>query len=143
MTPPPDSPHGPRVTTRIDDQPVAAAHSFASPRHGAELCFHGVVRGHENGRPIRAIRYTAYLPMARASLHTLAHTTATDHPDALISIHHRLGDVPAGEASLLIAVATPHSAESMTLLEILLRRLKTEVPIWKEPLPEEPLPAAE
>jgi molybdopterin synthase catalytic subunit len=135
MTPSLHDPASPRITTRIDDQPVAAAHPFASPRHGAELCFHGVVRGLEDSRPIRAIRYTAYLPMARASLQALAETTAADHPDALIAIHHRLGDVAAGEASLLIAVATPHSAESMSLLEKLLRRIKSDVPIWKEPLP--------
>ena len=131
-----------RVTTRIDDHPVAASHTFGSPRHGAELCFRGVVRGTEAGQPIRAIRYTAYLPMARASLQSLADAAAADHPDALLSIHHRLGDVAAGEASLLLAVAAPHSAEALALLEKLLRRLKAEVPIWKQPLPEGDTPAA-
>lgn len=145
MTPSPTEPAPPappRVTTRVDDQPVAASHTFGSPRHGAELCFRGVVRGLEAGQPIRAIRYTAYLPMARASLQALADAAAADHPHALITIHHRLGDVAAGEASLLLAVATPHSAEALALLETLLRRLKAEVPIWKQPLPVEVTPAA-
>lgn len=123
-----------RVSTRVDDQPVADTHEFRSPRHGAELCFRGVVRGHEAGAPIRAIRYTAYVPMARATLQELAECLAAAHPNALIHIHHTLGDVVAGEASLLLAVATPHSAESLALVQALLRRLKAEVPIWKEPL---------
>lgn len=145
MTPSPTAtapPVSSRITTRIDDHPVAATHTFGSPRHGAELCFRGVVRGHEAGQPIRAIRYTAYLPMARASLQALAETSAAGHPDALVCIHHRLGDVAAGEASLLLAVATPHSAEAMALLEKLLRRLKAEVPIWKQPLPAGEPPTA-
>jgi molybdopterin synthase catalytic subunit len=73
--------------------------------------------------------------MARATLQTLADAAAADHPSALIHIHHRIGDVDAGEASLLLAVATPHSAEALALLESLLRRLKSEVPIWKQSLP--------
>jgi molybdopterin synthase catalytic subunit len=133
--PNPLAPPTTRVTTRVDDLPVPPAHTFDSPLHGAELCFRGVVRGLEAGQPIRGIRYTAYLPMARATLQALAEAAAADHPSALIHIHHRIGDVDAGEASLLLAVATPHSAEALALLESLLRRLKAEVPIWKQPLP--------
>lgn len=134
-TTPPD-PRSPdaRVTTRIDDQPVLGSLVFGSERHGAELAFRGVVRGHEAGQPIRAIRYSAYLPMARATLQAIAISEAAAHPDALVHIHHRIGEVPAGEASLLLAVATPHSAEAVELVQILLRRLKSEIPIWKEPL---------
>jgi len=139
MTPtdsaPPVSPPDTRVTTRVDDQPVAATHVFGSPHHGAELCFRGVVRGSEAGEAIRAIRYTAYLPMARAKLQELAEGQAAEHPNAFIHVHHRLGEVAAGEASLLLAVATPHSAESLALVQELLRRLKAEVPVWKLPLP--------
>jgi len=131
----PSRPARPRVTTRVDDQPVAAAHPFDSPRHGAELCFLGVVRGTEAGRPIRGIRYTAYLPMAQATLSALADEVAAEHPEALIDIHHTVGEVGAGQASVLIAVATPHSAEAFAVSQELLRRLKAEVPIWKEPLP--------
>lgn len=136
----PEVPADRPVTTRIDDDPVADHHVFGSPRHGAELCFRGVVRGTEAGQPIRAIRYTAYLPMARATLQALADDLAAAHPNALIHIHHTLGEVAAGQASLLLAVATPHSAESLQLLEHLLRRLKAEVPIWKLPLPVQATP---
>jgi molybdopterin synthase catalytic subunit len=140
MNPPPanslpPTPATPRVTTSVESHPVPAAHRFNSPHHGAELCFRGVVRGTEAGQPIRGIRYSAYLPMAQATLASLAAAVAEEHPNSLIFIHHTLGEVAAGEASLLLAVATPHSAESLTLLEKLLRRLKSEVPIWKQPMP--------
>lgn len=123
-----------RVSTRVDSTPLATSHSFHSPDHGAELCFTGVVRGMEQGSPIRGISYTAYLPMAQARLRALAEETAADHPQALIYIHHTLGEVAAGEASILLAVATPHSAEAFAVSQTLLRRLKLEVPIWKKPM---------
>lgn len=128
----------PRVSTRVDPDRIPPSFTFASPRHGAEICFRGVVRAEEKGQPIAGIRYSAYLPMAQATLRSLAEDTAATHPDALIHIHHVIGDVAAGEASLLLAVATPHSAEAMALLKRLLQRLKAEVPIWKEFLPSPP-----
>ncbi|MFN0127572.1 MAG: molybdenum cofactor biosynthesis protein MoaE [Verrucomicrobiales bacterium] len=130
----------PRVTTRVAPDRIPQSFSFGSPRHGAEICFRGVVRGEEKGQPIAGIRYSAYLPMAQATLRSLAEDTAAAHPDALIHVHHVIGEVAAGEASLLLAVATPHSAEAMELLEHLLRRLKEEVPIWKEFLPTSQCP---
>ena len=123
-----------RVSTRVDSSPLATSHSFHSPHHGAELCFTGVVRGLEQGSPIHGICYTAYLPMAQARLRALAEETAADHPQALIYIHHTLGEVAAGQASILLAVATPHSAEAFAVSQTLLRRLKLEVPIWKKPI---------
>lgn len=123
-----------RVSTRVDSTPLATSHSFHSPHHGAELCFTGVVRGLEQGSPIRGICYSAYLPMAQARLRALAEETAADHPQALIYIHHTLGEVAAGQASILMAVATPHSAEAFAVSQTLLRRLKMEVPIWKKPI---------
>ena len=123
-----------RVSTRVDSSPLATSHSFHSPHHGAELCFTGVVRGLEQGSPIQGICYTAYLPMAQARLRALAEETAADHPQALIYIHHTLGEVAAGQASILLAVATPHSAEAFAVSQTLLRRLKLEVPIWKKPI---------
>ena len=44
---------------------------------------------------------------------------------------HRIGSVPVGEASVAIAVSTPHRASSFEAAEWLINTLKTEVPIWK------------
>ena len=121
-----------RVTTVLSDQPVPDRHVFHSPAHGAEIQFRGVVRGFEEGRAIEGIRYTAYEPMARAILHGIALELASTHPEALIFIHHVIGFVPTGAASVLVAVAMPHSAKAFALCQELLRRLKSEVPIWKE-----------
>jgi molybdopterin synthase catalytic subunit len=121
-----------RFQAVLTGEPVPASHRFGSPAHGAEVQFRGVVRAWENGRKLAGIRYTAYEPMAAAKLREIA-AAAADDPAALVFIHHVVGFVSAGEASVLIAVAMPHSAQALALCASVLHRLKSEVPIWKEP----------
>ena len=105
-----------------------------STTHGADLRFHGVVRDREDDRLIRGIDYTAYRPMADQELEAVIEAMRELHPDHRVAIHHRLGFVPAGEASILIRVQTAHSAEAYELSREYLRRIKTSVPIWKRPV---------
>ena len=105
-----------------------------STTHGADLRFHGVVRDREDDRPILGIDYTAYRPMADRELEAVVEAMREFHPDHRVAIHHRLGFVPAGEASILIRVQTAHSAEAYELSREYLRRIKTSVPIWKRPV---------
>ena len=48
------------------------------------------------------------------------------------SIVHRLGRVPLGEASVAIAVSTPHRADAFAAGQWLIDTLKQDVPIWKQ-----------
>jgi molybdopterin synthase catalytic subunit len=101
---------------------------------GADLRFLGVVRGFEGGRQISGIRYSAYPEMAQSTLQQIVDAfqeSAGTHP---ITVIHRLGFVAAGEASILIALGQPHSAEAFDLLANYLRRIKEDVPIWKHPV---------
>ncbi len=105
-----------------------------SSEHGADLRFHGVVRDREDGRPITGIDYTAYRPMADRELEAVIGAMRSEFPEHRVAIHHRLGFVPAGEASILIRVQTAHSAAAFELCREYLRRVKTTVPIWKRPV---------
>ncbi len=105
-------------------------------RHGAVLRFLGVVRGLECGKEILGIRYSAYEPMAEQQLVKIiveARTTigpaAAEIPVYLV---HRLGFVPVGEPSVIIEISTVHSLTALQLCQEILRKLKAEVPIWKE-----------
>ena len=46
-------------------------------------------------------------------------------------VHHRLGVVPVGEASIVIAVSSPHRKEAFVACEYLLEQIKLKIPIWK------------
>lgn len=105
-----------------------------STTHGADLRFHGVVRDSEGGRPLSAIRYSHYEAMALRELERIGESMHKEHPDHLAMVHHVIGTVAAGEASILIRVQTKHSAEAFEICREYLRRIKTTVPIWKEPV---------
>ncbi len=108
-----------------------------SGAHGADIRFHGVVRGLENGRPIRGIDYACYPAMAEKTLREIGEALVAEGPPHRAQVHHRLGFVATGEASIIIRVQTPHSADGFELCREYLRRIKETVPIWKHPVFEE------
>lgn len=99
--------------------------------HGADIRFHGVVRDLEEGREISGIDYTCYREMAEAELERIGAEMGEEFPEHLAEVHHRIGFVAAGEASLLIRVRTGHSAEAYAISREYLRRIKERVPVWK------------
>ena len=54
--------------------------------------------------------------------------------DGVGSIHcvHRLGEVPIGEASVVVVVSAPHRGPAFEIARELMDRLKKEVPIFKK-----------
>lgn len=54
-------------------------------------------------------------------------------PDSIVRIVllHRLGPVPTGESSILVAVSSPHRRRAFEVAEWLLEETKRIVPIWK------------
>ncbi len=105
-----------------------------SKHHGADIRFHGVVRDEEDGRIITGIDYSCYPDMAGGELDKIVATMLDENPEHLVAIHHRIGFVAAGEASLLIRVQTAHSQAAFDISREYLRRIKKTVPIWKKPI---------
>ncbi len=106
----------------------------SSTEHGADLRFHGVVRDLEEGRALRAIHYTHYESMALGELERIGEAMWAVYPEHRALVHHVVGIVAAGEASILIRVQTKHSAAAFEICQEYLRRIKASVPIWKEPI---------
>lgn len=123
-------------TASISERPVAEVEAKLSPssQHGADLRFHGVVRDREKGRLITGIEYSHYEAMALKELLRIGEAMGREHSEHLAEVHHVVGFVPAGVASLLIRVRSKHSAEAFELCREYLRRIKTSVPIWKRPV---------
>ena len=51
----------------------------------------------------------------------------------LVIVHHRIGFIAVGEASLFLRVATPHRSEGFRASQWIVDELKKRVPIWKKP----------
>jgi molybdopterin synthase catalytic subunit len=118
----------------LSEDPIPFPATAGDDGDGAEVCFLGRVRLMEEERALRGIEYSAYSPMAEDSLATI-HREALERFGAhKCQVRHRTGFVAAGETSIAIIVATPHSGEAFDLCRHYLHRIKTEVPIWKKPI---------
>ena len=49
-----------------------------------------------------------------------------------VAIHHRLGKLEIGEASLVVAVSSAHRKEAFEACHYSIDRIKQIVPIWKK-----------
>jgi molybdopterin synthase catalytic subunit len=117
------------VNEPIDPARVTAM--VAGPSRGAVVLFLGTVRDSHAGRRVEKLTYSAYEPMARAALARIVADLEAAHPNLRAAIVHRLGEVAVGEASVAIAVASPHRPAAYEASRTALERLKAEVPIWK------------
>ena len=107
-----------------------AIREVQDPQFGALAIFVGHVRGAENGRPIASIHYEAYKTMATKRMYRII-DTAFELWGARVVIHHRIGDVPVGEASVVIASTAKHRREAFGACQYTIDEIKTHVPIWK------------
>lgn len=112
---------------------AALLQEVAAPGHGATVLFVGTVRDRQGDRAVRAIDYTAYRSMAEDRLRAIETQLAAAH-GARVRIVHRLGELQVGEASIAIAVSSPHRAAAYEASRQALERVKREAPIWKREL---------
>lgn len=98
---------------------------------GAHASFVGIVRGEENGRAIEAIEYEAYQPMAEREMEKILRELEKEFPCDHVSVIHRTGKIPVGEAAIRVSTFSKHRAEAFGLLTNFMDRLKEDVPIWK------------
>jgi len=119
---------------RITREPLNAGRLNFSQDEGAVVDFFGVVRAIENDRIIDGIEYEAFEAMAERQLVLIATEARDRYRLALVIIHHRIGYVRAGEASLFVRVTASHRRAAFEASSQIIERLKQTVPIWKHPV---------
>ncbi len=100
---------------------------------GAIIDFWGVVRELEDDREIEGIDYEAHDAMAEHQLRLVAEEAMEKFQLKKVIIHHRIGFVPVGEASLYLQARAPHRATAFDASKWIVDELKKKVPIWKRP----------
>src|SRR5262245_3471892 len=98
-----------RLTRDVID--VAALQGVA-PGDGAVCVFVGVVRNQNGGRAVRFLEYEAYEDMALPLMEEIAAFVRQRWPVTDVRLIHRLGRLEIGEASVAVAVASPHRDEA-------------------------------
>jgi molybdopterin synthase catalytic subunit len=120
---------------RLVREPIdLASLSDTTPKDGALCLFVGVARNESAGRAVLRLEYEAYEEMALPLMQAIADETRRRFPVTLVRLVHRLGRLEIGEASVAVAVASPHRAEAFAACRFAIDTLKARVPIWKKEL---------
>ena len=98
---------------------------------GAVATFVGLVRETNAGRRVLWLDYEAYGPLAVATFDRIGAEAAERWPSVRLAIHHRTGRVEIGEASVVIAAASPHRADAFGACRFAIERVKQIAPVWK------------
>ena len=103
------------------------------PGNGAVVLMSGMVRNQTDGKPVVALEYQAYAPMALRVFSDIA-TQIRDRWSDInrVVIHHRIGRLNIGEISVLVAVGSPHRSEAFEACRYAIDTLKHNAPIWKK-----------
>ena len=114
------------------DRLIAAVSLEAGPgTNGAVATFVGLVRNHHQGRRVQYLEYEAFEPLARRALERIAAEAAERWPPTALAVHHRVGRLTIGEASVAIVSASPHRADAFAVCRYAIERVKQIVPVWK------------
>jgi molybdopterin synthase catalytic subunit len=98
---------------------------------GAVATFLGLVRNHNAGRSVRYLEYEAYEPLALKAFDRIAVEAAGRWPSVRLALHHRIGRLAIGEASVAIAASSAHRADAFAACRYAIERVKQIAPIWK------------
>jgi molybdopterin synthase catalytic subunit len=98
---------------------------------GAVATFLGLVRHHNVGRRVQHLEYEAYEPLAVRAFERIASEVQQRWPDVKLALHHRIGRIEIGVASVAIAAASPHRGHAFAACRYTIERVKQIVPIWK------------
>jgi molybdopterin synthase catalytic subunit len=118
------------TTQPLDTARILA--QVASNEAGAVVLFLGTTREFTQGRQTASLDYECYPEMAEKKLAELEAEARARWPLVGCLIVHRLGHLELGEASIAIAVSSPHRAAAFAAGQWLIDTIKQVVPIWKQ-----------
>ena len=110
------------VENQLMEAPVSA---------GAVASFLGTVRNENQGHRVDHLEYEAYEPLAVKAFQQIADESSQLWPETHLAVHHRIGRLNVGDASVAIAAASPHRANAFSSCRYAIERIKQIAPIWK------------
>ena len=118
------------VSDVIDSQQVLE--QVSSTAAGAVVLFLGTTRAVTGQRHTESLDYECYPDMARKKMAELESEARAKWTLVEVCLVHRLGHLLPGEASVAVAVSSPHRQAAFEAGKWLIDTLKEVVPIWKK-----------
>jgi molybdopterin synthase catalytic subunit len=110
---------------------LVANRGDATGSDGAVATFLGLVRNHNAGRRVQYLEYEAYELLALRAFERIAAEISGHWPGVRLALHHRIGRIEIGAASVAIAAASAHRADAFSACRYAIERVKQIAPIWK------------
>ncbi len=123
------------MTVELTHRPLDPERITAQVRrdtNGAVVTFLGTTRDSFEGKRVVKLEYEAFEEMALKKLEEVRRDIQAQYEIEDIAIAHRIGTVPIGQISLVIAVASPHREKAFLACHKAVDQLKATVPIWKK-----------
>ncbi len=98
---------------------------------GAVVTFLGLVRNRNQGRRVMYLEYEAFDQLAVKTFERIADEIRARWPETRLALHHRVGRLGIGEASVAIATTSPHRANAYAACRYAIERVKQIAPVWK------------
>src|SRR6266516_1381114 len=120
---------------RVTEEPLsldAVVEEVSDESAGAVASFLGTVRRESRGRTVLYLEYEAYAEMAEDVMAQIAADLEQRYDLWAVAIHHRVGRVEIGEASVAIAVSAAHRQDALAACKDAIDTLKQTVPLWKK-----------
>jgi molybdopterin synthase catalytic subunit/molybdopterin converting factor small subunit len=127
-----------RITTGVRSDAISVDEVMAlvaSPDAGGTVVFVGTVRSNsEDWGDVSRLDYSIYREMAEPMLRRVAEEAAARWPLNGVCILHRVGQLPVGEQTVVVACSAPHRQEAFEAARYGIDEVKRRVPVWKEEL---------
>jgi molybdopterin synthase catalytic subunit len=120
---------------RVTEEPLsldAVVEEVSDESAGAVASFLGTVRRESRGRTVLYLEYEAYAEMAEDVMAQIAADLEQRYDLRAVAMHHRVGRVEIGEASVAIAVSAAHRQDALAACKDAIDTLKQTVPLWKK-----------
>jgi molybdopterin/thiamine biosynthesis adenylyltransferase/molybdopterin synthase catalytic subunit/rhodanese-related sulfurtransferase len=102
------------------------------PASGGYASFEGWVRNLNEGKPVTALEYEAFAPLANKEaeriLGAAAERFGVDHAACV----HRVGRLAVGELAVWVGVSARHRDEAFRACRYIIDEVKHRLPIWKK-----------
>ena len=102
------------------------------PGHGAIDTFIGTVRNTHEGKDVTGITYDVHKTLAEKTLRDICAEAQGFWPNTRYYVAHYHGTLDVGGISVVIAVSSPHRAESFDACRYVIEEIKKRLPVWKK-----------
>lgn len=120
-----------RITGAPIDSP-SLMEGFREARGGAFAMFEGRVRDQNEGRPVQALEYEAYVPLAEKEGRRILEEAREKFDILAAECVHRTGSLRLGDVAVWVAVAAGHRGAAFEACRYIIDETKARLPIWKK-----------